>query len=158
MTSRQDTKLSLLMARLIHRIIVLDRDEKSCQGVSLTQHYTIAALYRKKRLTMNELSREVHLAISTLTRIVDVLVRDGLVQRKPSPEDRRKVIAELTEKGNEKARHLRECTQRFWTDILSRIPDEKKPDLTGQVKLLLEAMESMESVCVRQKAADGGGP
>ena len=77
MTLRQDLKLSLLLAKLIHRISVLDRDEKACQGITLSQHYTLDALYRKREMTMKELSQELSLAISTLTRIVDILVFVG---------------------------------------------------------------------------------
>ena len=152
MTTQQDIKLTLLMSRLIQRIVALDRNEKACHGVTLTQHYTIEALYRKREMSMKQLSIELNLAISTLTRIVDVLVRDGFIIRKPGKTDRRKVMIRLTEKGMDKARQLRECTQRFWMDLLKHIPHQKKPDLGNHVKLILDAMERVEGRCIKSKS------
>jgi MarR family transcriptional regulator, organic hydroperoxide resistance regulator len=148
MTSRQDIKLSVLLAKLIQQIIILDRNEKACQGVTLSQHYTIEALLRNRAMTMKELSREMNLATSTLTRIIDILVRDGLVKRKTKESDRRIVIVELTETGIEKADRLRECTRQFWKNILHEIPENKKPDLAEQVQLLLEAMRKIDGSCL----------
>ena len=150
MSSRQDIKLSLLISKLIHRIIIMDREEKACQGVTLSQHYTLDALLRKRELTMKDLSHELNLAISTLTRIVDILVRDGLIQRRSSPSDRRKVLVTLSEKGRKKADHLRQCTQLFWAKILDSVPEENKVNLADQIKVLLNAISADELVCRRQ--------
>ncbi|MBN2105397.1 MarR family transcriptional regulator [bacterium] len=151
MNMQIDKKLAWLMSKLIHRIVTLDRNEKACHGVTLSQHYTMEALYRKRAMTMKQLSCELNLAISTLTRIVDVLVRDGFIIRRTHETDRRKVIVELTEKGLNKARRLRECTQFFWKSILHSIPDQKKPDLVNHVKLLLGAMKQIEGNCLKKK-------
>jgi DNA-binding MarR family transcriptional regulator len=156
MTARQDIKLSLLLAKLIQQIIILDRNENACQGVTLSQHYTIEALFRNRTMTMKELSLEMNLATSTLTRIIDILVRDGLVARKTKESDRRIVIVELTETGIEKANRLRECTQLFWKNIIHEIPEEKKSDLAEQVKLLLIAMRKIEGTCLRSAHPETG--
>ena len=147
MSSRQDIKLSLLISKLIHRIIIMDRDEKACQGVTLSQHYTLDALLRRRELTMKELSHELNLAISTLTRIVDILVRDGLIRRRSGLSDRRKVLVTLTDNGRKKANQLRECTQLFWTNILDSVPEQKKADLTDHIKILLNAMNKNGRIC-----------
>jgi DNA-binding MarR family transcriptional regulator len=158
MASRQDIKLALLISKLIHRIIIMDREEKSCQGVTLSQHYTLDVLLRRHELTMKDLSQELNLAISTLTRIVDILVRDGLIQRRSSPSDRRKVLVTLSEKGRKKADHLRRCTQRFWAKILDSVPEENKDDLAYQIKMLLNAIGGEAMVChgqaKRQKSTE----
>ena len=141
MNGKSDLKLSILMNRFMQKIMVLDRQEKMCWGVTLSQHYVIDMLDRKKVLTMNELSRELGLAVSTLTRIIDVLVRDEIVSRSHSAQDRRKVCIELTEKGKELAENLKECAEFFWNAVLKTIPDEKKKEISENLKILLTAVE-----------------
>jgi DNA-binding MarR family transcriptional regulator len=134
----------------MQKIMTLDRQEKLCQGVTLSQHHVIDALHRKQTLTMNELSREVGVAVSTLTRSIDVLVRDGIVARRHSEQDRRKVCIELTEKGREKGEMLRQCAEYFWGAVLAAIPDEKKQEISRDLRILMNALEQAdESHCPR---------
>jgi DNA-binding MarR family transcriptional regulator len=51
------------------------------------------------RMRMCDLACRMHLSPSGLTRRLDGLVRDGLVVREPSQEDRRVSLASLTEAG-----------------------------------------------------------
>lgn len=153
MSGKQNLKLAIIMNRFIRRITMLDRRENACQGVTFSQHYVIDALARKNILTMNELSRELGLAVSTLTRIVDVLVRDGLVSRGHSTEDRRKVCIELTAQGKKLAETLNTCAEWFWGTVLENLPEEKKQEITNNLKLLLKALEHAEdSHCPKQKS------
>ncbi|WP_121702965.1 MarR family winged helix-turn-helix transcriptional regulator [Streptomyces sp. BBFR25] len=52
---------------------------------------------------VQQISERVHLSQSALSRLVDRLERDGLVERAMCPEDRRGVRVALTPKG--RARH-----------------------------------------------------
>ena len=55
MSPRTDVKLTLIISEHMKRMLQVDRHEKACFGVTLSQHYVISALDRKKMLTMNEL-------------------------------------------------------------------------------------------------------
>jgi DNA-binding MarR family transcriptional regulator len=50
-------------------------------------------------LCMTELAESVFISRSGLTRLVDRMESDGLVDRSPDPDDRRRMMASLTEKG-----------------------------------------------------------
>ncbi len=52
-----------------------------------------------RRLRMCDLAARLHLSPSGLTRRLDGLVREGLVAREPSAEDRRVTLAVLTDAG-----------------------------------------------------------
>ncbi|MCW2666232.1 MAG: transcriptional regulator, MarR family [Frankiales bacterium] len=65
-----------------------------------------------RRLRMTELAERVLLSRSGLTRLVDRLQREGLVERQACPEDARGTLAALTDSGLERLRaawptHLR---------------------------------------------------
>ena len=53
----------------------------------------------EQRMRMCDLATRLHLSPSGLTRRIDGLVRDGLVVRTPSPDDRRVSLAVLTANG-----------------------------------------------------------
>jgi len=59
----------------------------------------------ERRLRMTELSERVRLSRSGLTRLVDRLVRAGLVERGRCASDRRGTFAILTPAGTSRVRH-----------------------------------------------------
>jgi DNA-binding MarR family transcriptional regulator len=56
----------------------------------------------ERRLPLGALAEGLSVAPRTMTDIVDVLERDGLVLRVPDPADRRSVLAEITAAGLDK--------------------------------------------------------
>jgi DNA-binding MarR family transcriptional regulator len=62
---------------------------------------------------LGELAELLTVTPRTMTDIVDVLERDGLVKRVPDPDDRRSVLAVLTEAGLARVRSIgREAVSR----------------------------------------------
>lgn len=78
---------------------------------------------------------------SSLTRMIDDLEKKGMVFRKNDPEDRRKVLVSLTDKGLECYNYFNEIV-----DELLKIVDEK------DVNELLQSLETM--VRIFNKVAD----
>ena len=147
MKNEQFQEFSKIISRFIQKIIAMDRSEKGCRGVTLTQSYTINAIYENKTLSMNELSQKLGLATCTLTRITDVLVRDGIVLRNACQIDRRKVKICLSEKGENLAKDLRECNGQFWSKIFDTIPENKKELIVEDLTILLAALQNADKKC-----------
>ena len=76
------------------------------------------------RLRMCDLADALHVSPSGLTRRLDGLVREGLVAREPSADDRRVMLAVLTDAGYEKLREVAPdhvaTVRRVFIDHLSR--------------------------------------
>lgn len=136
-----------IMIRFVQKIMPLDRAEKYCYGVTLSQAYVISALHRENILSMNELSHELGLATSTLTRIIDVLVRDDIVCRNANEQDRRKVCICLTEKGKDLAAKLQTCSEQYWSKIFNTLPEQVKKQIPEDLAILLRAIESANQAC-----------
>ncbi len=136
-----------IMSRFVQKIMAIDRAEKYCYGVTLSQAYLIDLLHRKNILSMNELSQEMGLATSTLTRVVDVLVRDEIVCRNASEQDRRKVCTCLTDKGKDLAKKLQACSEQFWSKIFFALPDEIKRQVPGNLAAILQVIEDESQSC-----------
>lgn len=91
---------------MMHLIAVVDavrraRLETRMRAIRLTipKHRVLDWVAAASSATMLEIARGTFIDRTTLTRSMDQMVADGLVTRKPSPTDRRKVIIELTPSG-----------------------------------------------------------
>jgi DNA-binding MarR family transcriptional regulator len=141
------TKFTSLMTRLIRKLNLLNRDQKICYGLTLPQCGAIETLHRKGMLPMNDLSRQMGVTISTMTRIVDILVRDNIVTRRENPGDRRKVCIDLTENGQTLAKKLQKCSLDYSKTIFDRIPEEEREKVCEALELLNNAVESIGLKC-----------
>ena len=59
----------------------------------------LVPLFEQDGLRMSELAARAHLAKQTMTTMVRLVERAGLVQRRPDPDDARATRVELTERG-----------------------------------------------------------
>lgn len=141
------SRYSFLMGQLIRKLNLLNKDQKVCYGLTIPQCYTVETLGQKGKLTMNELSSELGTAISTVTRVVDLLVRDGIVGRSENPKDRRKVFIELTAKGRELEQKLQKCSEDNARYILTAIPEEKRENILESLELLNQAVDQVKKKC-----------
>ena len=79
----------------------LDAELEATHGLPLTSYEVLARLQDapSRRMRMRDLADAVLLSRSGLTRLVDRLARDGLLERCSCPHDARGAFAVLTEKG-----------------------------------------------------------
>ncbi|MCK7559779.1 MarR family transcriptional regulator [Chitinophaga sedimenti] len=72
-------------------------------------------------MTHNELAKEAAKDITTVSRIIELLVKKELVEREVSKDDRRKVFLTLTEEGVKKYKDVRpvvlEMRKVGWKDL-----------------------------------------
>jgi len=83
-------------SRLITRIYQPYLDEI---GITYPQYLVLLVLWEKDEVTVNEISRKLILNTNTTTPLLKRLETLGLVTRRRSGEDERKVIIALTSKG-----------------------------------------------------------
>jgi MarR family transcriptional regulator, organic hydroperoxide resistance regulator len=130
-----------VLSALSLSFIQMERSGKCCHGVTLSQCHTLSILLKRGGLIMNELSKQMGLTKSTMTRIVNNLVRDGWVEQAREQRDRRLVSVRLTQKGKEMAETLnlssRDCIER----ILKHIPQEKVGQVVESLKWIVQSIE-----------------
>ncbi len=98
----------------------LDAELERDHGLPLTSYEVLLRLDSApgRRLRMSDLAESVLLSRSGLTRLVDRLERDGLIERASCPSDARGSFAVLTDRGRRSLRaasgtHLRGIRERF---------------------------------------------
>ncbi len=81
-------------------VAVLGREMEADTGLPLTWYDVLVNLHEAGgQLRMQELARAIVLSKSGLTRLVDRMESAGMVCRQPVPDDRRGLLAVLTDKG-----------------------------------------------------------
>ncbi|MGH2444447.1 MAG: MarR family winged helix-turn-helix transcriptional regulator [Candidatus Limnocylindria bacterium] len=121
--SRQDPRLEAWKAflRAHARVIrALELELQAEQEMALTDYDVLVQLAAadERRLRMSELADALLLSRSGVTRLVDRLVAEGLVERVTCESDRRGQWASLTDAGHERLRrasptHLRGVAEHF---------------------------------------------
>lgn len=88
-------------------------DELKLQDMSTVKMRTLAVLNVFSSLTINELSVFAVTEQSTMSRILDALEEQGLIRRKPRPDDMRVRDVSITDEG-------RLCFEEVWPTLYSK--------------------------------------
>jgi len=116
-----------------------------------SHHPILAALDRYGPLSIGNLTNAVGLSQPGVTRMVNKLKSDGLVEGLPDPHDRRVARIALTGKGKSLVRHLQ---QTLWPEIILAVADacsELKGPLLQQLSQLEDTLEA-QSLQARRSA------
>ena len=94
----------VLLERHARTNAALERRLQSEHGIGVSEYEVLERLAAedKDARRMQELADAVHLSQSALSRVVARLEADGLVKRGMCPEDRRGIMACLTDGGRER--------------------------------------------------------
>jgi DNA-binding MarR family transcriptional regulator len=117
----------------------LDADLEAEHGLPLTSYEVLLHLAdaEDQRMRMSDLASSVILSRSGLTRLVDRLERDGLIERQSCPSDARGSFASLTETGRTKLAAARET---HLAGVRSQFVDHFTPE---ELELLGSAWERL---------------
>ena len=130
------------LAFVVHGMIEMRAAE---HDLSLTQARLLGVL-RDRTPTMNELAGLLGLDKSSVTGLVDRAVRRGLVVRTPSAEDRRTVLAGLTDQGRSLVSRAAASFGADLTAMLDLLAPADRDVLSGIVSRLLIAYAASHGV------------
>jgi MarR family transcriptional regulator, organic hydroperoxide resistance regulator len=105
-TVEREESLGGLLARASHLVSAGFSRQIKGHGVSATAWRILGALAERDGVTMTELAELVLFKQPTLTKAIDRMERDQLVQRRTPVEDRRRTLVYLTERGRRAAAPL----------------------------------------------------
>ena len=120
----------------------LDAELQAVHGLPLSSFDVLVqlSLAQGGRMQMCDLADAVHLSRSGLTRMVDRLEREGLLQRRRGERDPRQVFAAITERG---LKRLAETTPTHLDGVRERFLDRLSRDQLQQLaQIWRELLES----------------
>jgi MarR family transcriptional regulator, organic hydroperoxide resistance regulator len=123
-------------------------------GLTMTQLGVLFLLRQEAGEPAGLLAERLRVTPSTLTRIVDRLVRLNLVRRQEDSDDRRLVRHYLTPEGAQSLEEMARTARAYLTEILRQLPREKLERLFNALQDLTQAAEAVE----KGAAASQGEP
>jgi DNA-binding MarR family transcriptional regulator len=106
-------------------------------GVPVATWRVLGALSDVEGETVSALARDVLVNQPTLTKMIDRMARDGLVERAASAGDRRKVLVRITERGRAMVAELRRRAKAHETEVLAAYDPAEVDRLKAMLRTLI---------------------
>lgn len=119
-----------LIGTTIHRVaqLIQQRIDEAIRDSGLTRLSWMAATHAADAdgLTIGDLAARLEIGNATASQLVDRMVRDGWVERSPSPNDRRSQIVTVTDKSRSAIRDLEPRQMLLAEEILRDLSHEER--------------------------------
>jgi len=110
--------------------------------ITFQQYLTLNILIKKGKCMVSDLSKNLGVALSTMTELVNRLAKKQFVKKIKDLRDRRIVWINLTEKGAKIIQEINEKKQRYILNILEKLTEKER-------KLLIDILERVSQVAKR---------
>lgn len=132
-----DDYLLYLLALASHEASGEFHAQLKALGIPVATWRVLAALADVDGETISALARDVLANQPTLTKIVDRMARDGLVERSAAAGDRRKVLVRITDRGRALVADLRRRAQAHEAEILAGYDAAEAARLKAMLRTLI---------------------
>lgn len=121
----EGTFLPVIISRLRKKITNLFARELQPFGITPEQWALLVYLDRKPSCSQMELAQALFKDRSNITRILDKLAKQGLINRQDHPEDRRIYLVNLTKAGQELLPNLRRVADKTQHLLTENLPEKE---------------------------------
>ena len=92
-----------LLVEIFNHILAIEEEQLKKAGINLSinEIHTLEAIYNHPDPTMSNIAKKLRITTGTLTTNINRLVEKKLVNRFVDPNDRRRIILELTDASKE---------------------------------------------------------
>ena len=123
----------------IHKMVKdLDRETMrigSAYGLTFPQFMVLEALLHKDSMTVGEIKDTILSSSGTIPVIINNLEKQEMVKRVKDPEDQRRSLVTLTDKGRQLIEQVNPENVKMYTDRFSIWTKEEKNELIRLVKM-----------------------
>ena len=148
MTSEQDPlreRAFLLFGRAIARSDPARLEAWVELGLTMTQLRVLFLLRTEDGASAGAMAESLKVTPSTLTRIVDRLVRQGLIQRETDDGDRRLVRHSLSDSGASTVEELERSGRARMNEVIDRLSASQLERLVAALEDLTAALDAQEA-------------
>ena len=139
----RDIRLTINMVLVARRWRSLLDDRLRLVGQSSARMEALAAIMNSPPLSAQvDIARRLRIEGPTMTRMLDMLEADGLVERLPDPGDRRTKQLRLTAEGEKALEEIFVIADEMRGRLLDGMPAERIDELNGVLDLLTERLDA----------------
>lgn len=137
-----ENSVGFLLSKAYQRGWALMREEIEPFDLTPPQFALLSFLWQQDGMTQVELSEKGQIDRSTVGGLIDRLERNGLLERRQHPHDRRAYKIHLTEQGKTMEATLSDCANR----ALVRFTDGLREEELAELKRMLEILRGERRV------------
>lgn len=146
MKREEVAELRSVIQQFIRSFGLLEQTQTPCGfSLSLSQVFTLQEL-EKQTYTITELAEKLGLERSSVSRLVDSLVKGGFVTRELNDRNRREVVVALSEKGRNSIHRVRDQSLDFYDSILEHVPESEQALIHQSFKTFTDALVKVRRV------------
>ncbi len=113
--------------------------------MSVSAAHALMELASSHPLTLNQLTTRLHLQKSTVSRLVDQLVRRRWMSRIPHPRDGRAILLQLTNTGHRVARSVAASREAKFSAVAARLNGAELDSVLTALEILVSAIRGPRS-------------
>lgn len=134
----------LALIPLYYKTVI--RQRPSITGIHVAQLHTLIVLAKDKAMPMSEIGNRLYISRPYMTRLADLMINDGLVERRRDPSDRRVINLAITEKGK---KYLRQSITWYRKDLRENLSGLTDEDIEKLSIAMEEAFRILSKLPVR---------
>ncbi|HIK08418.1 MAG TPA: MarR family transcriptional regulator [Trichormus sp. M33_DOE_039] len=129
---------------LLMRFIRADMRSHSADSLSIPQLRSLAFLKRRPGASLSEVADHLGVTCATASTTIERLVQRHLVQRTDHPQERRRIVLNLTPEGKQLLEQSQDKTRAHIADILDDLTPEQIRQIEISLTLLKNVFEKTE--------------
>lgn len=118
--------------------------QRVVSGMQLAGFRVLGVLRRNGPLPISEVGKRLYISKPYMTRLVDNLIAEDLIERLPDTSDRRVTNIRITKKGRERIAEIGTIVKDDIDDLLSDLDDDDISILNESLKNLNRILEKLE--------------
>jgi DNA-binding MarR family transcriptional regulator len=127
--------------------LLVDQLQKHLSELDLTlpQIQVLRILKREGVVPTGKLALCLRISASATTQLTDRLIRKGLIERRPSEDDRRAVLVGLSAKGQGLVDRFRARRNAVFSAALSQLSEEDRAQVVTSLQKVIAVLEGFET-------------
>lgn len=118
----------------------LEHELSVAKGISFSQFMILLALHCKEVSSQSTIAEFLYLTEATVSRHINAFTKEGYVIRKEDPENRRKHILTLTQKGTRAFEHAQQIIDHELKNIFEVIPLRDRTHITNAFEKVMKKL------------------
>ncbi len=111
---------------------MLRRQTAEVAAYSMTELETIGLLARNNSMLPTELATRTRITTQSMSQILKKMEEQGIIERTPSEEDKRKVYISLTKEGKKLVAHVQYSKDIYLEELIERILTTKEKEILAK--------------------------
>ncbi len=110
-------------------------------GITYPQYLVLMVLWENDNVTVNEISKKLILKTNTITPLLKRMETVGIIKRRRSENDERKVFVRLTEKGKNMRIEASDIPEKLSVSLLKSMEIEQLTDLKKKLHQVIDFLQ-----------------